>query len=209
VNTSSKSTRSRRPGQVAASAQRDETRRLGASESERHCQPRSSCRVPLRRMGCRECAGLWNGRQIRQNICARVDCIARSKSARPGADGLWDPPGRRTLRHTTCSKVVTCFARLGLAELMRSVVPTGRRLADRQALHRGSSARRAVALKTIFPRVGSGKDNALWQSLGHIRCMARRRDCERLAWVCRILSGSALGIGVLWAIVRRPPLLSP
>jgi len=144
-----------------------------ASESERHCQPRSSCRVPLRRTGCRECAGLWNGRQFRRNICARVDCIARSKSARPGADRLWDPPGRRTLRHATCSKVVTCFARLGLAELMRSVVPTGRRLADRQALHRGSSARRAVALEAIFPRVGSSKDNALWQSLGHIRCMER------------------------------------
>jgi len=130
----------------------------------------------------------------------QVGAPAGGQAREPGQDGgLWS----HHLRH---GRRMLCPIRLGRTDAQCSPDRSDDWRIEGQCR---SSARRAVALKTIFPRVGSGKDNALWQSLGHIRCMARRRDCERLACVCRILSGSARGIGVLWAIVRRPPLLSP
>jgi hypothetical protein len=182
VNTSGKSTRSRRPTRLQHRRREKRLEFWAAQKAKRHlvrAARRATCRLSLRRIGCRECAAFGKAGNSARTP-APVSIVLRAAAERvPLADGLGNPdadagPGRRTSCHTTCSMVIARFALLGLAELSRSAILTWARIVGSADIASQRVCPPSGCVEGYLPRGGgSSKDNALCQPLGHIRCLER------------------------------------
>ena len=129
---SSKSTRPRRPSQIAASVRREEARVLGARKrngtlSPRIVMPRTECRWAASAVGSVSAFGkAANSARTPASVSIASGGAARRapQRSREIRTLMTAPKTADFALHHFCSMVVTRFAVLGLAELIRDAIPT-------------------------------------------------------------------------------------